>query len=175
MDTSDNGNNSESTEANGEEKMEEDKEEDKDIPYCHLASFAIYKLYSSWDDCGKSFPQLLNRSSSVTSLPLVTGGEAAKAGASARAEMRPSKKMPDNPEVMNPVMLLNQMCPQAIYEEVCKTGVPPKITFTMKCTIDGKSFIGNGQNKKNARKEAAYQACREVLGVQYPDVIPPQQ
>lgn len=37
--------------ANGEEKADNGK--DNDIPYSHLASFAIYKLFSSWDDGGK--------------------------------------------------------------------------------------------------------------------------
>lgn len=147
----------EAVDNDGDEKMEpEESQQEEDVSYCHLASFALFKLFSTWDEGGK----ILSRSTSQTNLA---------SEIKSPSELRPSKKMPESPELMNPVMLLNQMYPGAVYEEVCKTGVPPKVVFTMKCSINGQSFIGNGSNKKAARKDAAFQACKVLLQVQYPE------
>lgn len=53
--------------------------------------------------------------------------------------------MPPNPETINPLMLLNQMMPQARFEEIARTGNPPQIIFSFKCTVDDHSFIGTGE------------------------------
>lgn len=59
-------------------------------------------------------------------------------------EKKPAKKMPPEPEKMNPIMLLNQMMPHAEYVELSKAGNPPNIVFTYKCTVNNQSFIGRG-------------------------------
>lgn len=53
--------------------------------------------------------------------------------------------MPDNPETMNPLMLINQMLPHAQYEELGKSGDPPNVVFSFRCTVDGQSFVGTGK------------------------------
>lgn len=41
-------------------------------------------------------------------------------------------------------MLLNQMRPSAVYEEVSQIGSPPHIQFTYRCNVDGLTFEGTG-------------------------------
>lgn len=62
-----------------------------------------------------------------------------------KPEIKPAKKMPENPETMNPLMLINQMLPHAQYEELGKSGDSPNIIFSFRCTIDGQSFVGTGK------------------------------
>ncbi|KAJ8949345.1 hypothetical protein NQ314_008265 [Rhamnusium bicolor] len=61
-------------------------------------------------------------------------------------ENKPAKKMPANPETMNPLMLLNQMLPQAQFEEIGKSGNPPNVTYSYRCNVEELSFIGTGTN-----------------------------
>ncbi|KAK9737739.1 Double-stranded RNA binding motif [Popillia japonica] len=86
-------------------------------------------------------------------------------------EQKPAKKLPENAALMNPIMLLNQMHPSAKYEELGKTGAPPHIQFTIKCIVGNQSFVGTGPNKKAARKQATFEACKTLLGIQYPPDI----
>lgn len=53
--------------------------------------------------------------------------------------------MPENPETVNPLMLINQMLPHAQYEELGKSGDPPNVVFSFRCTVDGQSFVGTGK------------------------------
>lgn len=55
-----------------------------------------------------------------------------------------ARKLPENPETVNPVMIINQMCPQAVFEELEAVGQPPKITFAIRLTIDNHVFEGIG-------------------------------
>lgn len=53
--------------------------------------------------------------------------------------------MPPNPETINPLMLLNQMMPQARFEEIGRSGNPPQVIFSFRCTVDNQSFVGSGK------------------------------
>lgn len=55
--------------------------------------------------------------------------------------------MPPNPETINPLMLLNQMIPNAKFEEIGRSGNPPQIMFSFRCTIDDQFFIGSGNDR----------------------------
>ncbi|XP_028138815.1 double-stranded RNA-specific editase 1 [Diabrotica virgifera virgifera] len=136
----------------GNEKMDvsEDDATQAPLPWQHVASFALYKLFSSWGE-----DLNVNQNQSIPS------GEKLH-------ENKPAKKMPENPDTINPLMLVNQMLPQAQFEEIGKTGNPPNVLFSFKCIVDGESFIGTGSNKKAAKKMAAFGACSKVLGIQYP-------
>lgn len=57
---------------------------------------------------------------------------------------KPAKKMPANPEQMNPLMLLNQMLPNAKFEEMMKQGNAPNCIFTYQCNVDDEIFVGCG-------------------------------
>lgn len=54
------------------------------------------------------------------------------------------KKLPDNPTDRHPVMLLNQLRPSLIFNDVNMQGVPPNVVFTMSVTIDGIPYQGMG-------------------------------
>lgn len=60
-------------------------------------------------------------------------------------EKKPAKKLPDTATTMNPIMLLNQMYPNVLYEEASKTGNPPNIVFTIKCIVGSDVFLGSGE------------------------------
>lgn len=53
--------------------------------------------------------------------------------------------MPDNPETVNPLMMVNQMLPLASFEEIGKSGNPPNVVFSYRCNVDGQSFVGTGE------------------------------
>lgn len=61
-----------------------------------------------------------------------------------KPENKPSKKMPENPEQMNPLMLLNHLRPNTKFEELGKSGNPPNCVFTFQCTLDDETFVGRG-------------------------------
>lgn len=112
----------------------EETADDPTLPWQHVASFALHKLFSTWDEGGKITERLVTSASTTTT-----------DGAAVVPEKKPAKKMPPNPEQMNPIMLLNQMVPHAEYIELSKAGNPPNIVFTYKCSANGKSFIGRGK------------------------------
>lgn len=62
-------------------------------------------------------------------------------------EPKPAKKMPDNPELMNPLMLMHQMMPTAVWEEVESKGTPPNVVFTFSLSVEGNQFFGSGKCK----------------------------
>ncbi|XP_018561179.1 uncharacterized protein LOC108903465 [Anoplophora glabripennis] len=131
------------------------------LPWQHVASFALYKLFTGWGEDPNKGPKLqpqLNASSDSQKVH----------------ENKPAKKMPDNPESMNPLMLINQMLPHALFEEIGRSGAPPNLTYSYRCSVDADSFIGTGSNKKAAKKMAAYGACHKILNIEYPkDVYVP--
>lgn len=75
-------------------------------------------------------------------------GSVASMDTSKSYEKKPAKKIPDTAATMNPIMLLNQMHPGAVYEEVCKIGNPPNVLFKIKCTVNEQVFIGTGKHNR---------------------------
>ncbi|XP_050311218.1 double-stranded RNA-specific editase Adar isoform X2 [Anthonomus grandis grandis] len=150
----------------GDEKMDTGEEDSTQVmPWSHIASFAMYKLFSMWGED----PNLVNRVS-----PQDVQGQAAAATTAAlnksaeKAALKPSKKMPENPEKMNPLQLMHQMFPNAVWEEIGKSGNPPNVVFTFGLSVEGKQFQGTGASKKIAKRLAAFAACHDLLGVLYP-------
>ncbi|XP_060522172.1 double-stranded RNA-specific editase Adar-like isoform X2 [Cylas formicarius] len=149
------------------EKMDIQTDEGSTVmPWQHVASFALFKLFSSWGED----PVLTSRVSQAQEL---LGGPKVAVTPGERVDTitKPAKKLPNKPEEINPLMLLNQMCPQAQFEELGKAGTPPNVTFTFQVTIDGQTFNGSGPNKKTAKRLAAYAACHSVLKISYPPEI----
>lgn len=140
-------------------EVEENSEE---ISWSHVACYALHKLLSSWDEGAT-----LNLAEKVSQVTNNGGNDSTDSGKDRIIEKRPAKKLPENASEMNPLMLLNQMVPNAIYEEVSKEGNPPHVTFTIKCTIGNDVFLGTASTKKGARKACAFAACRQILGIQY--------
>lgn len=148
---------------NGEEKMDIGEEDDTQVmPWSHIASFAMHKLFSTWGEdislVNKIGPQEIGA---------IAGGP--KQGVP--QDPKPAKKMPENPEAMNPLMLMHQMLPNAIWEETGKSGVPPNVVFSFSVTVDNKQYSGTGSSKKIAKKMAAFAACHDVLKINYPPEV----
>ncbi|XP_019880882.1 double-stranded RNA-specific editase Adar [Aethina tumida] len=130
---------------NGEVKMDVDEAGgETPLPWQHVASLALFKLFTSWNEDVRC---------------------------EERIDHKPAKKMPANPEMMQPLMLLNQMLPHAEFEEIGKVGTPPNIQFTFRCRVDNQTFDGTGPNKKLAKKFAAFAACHKILNVNYPPQV----
>lgn len=77
-------------------------------------------------------------------------------------DKRPAKKLPEKAAEMNPIMLLNQMRPNAVYEDAGTVGLPPNVHFTVNCTVGEEVFHGSASTKKVARRLAAFAACTKV-------------
>nr|XP_023018643.1 double-stranded RNA-binding protein Staufen homolog isoform X2 [Leptinotarsa decemlineata] len=132
----------------GNENMDLSEEDAQNpLPWQHVVSFALFKLFCSWEEGSNG--------SAVNSVH----------------ELKQAKKMPENPETVNPLMMVNQMLPQAHFEEIGKTGVHPNILFSFKCIVGEDVFIGTGSNKKAAKRMAAYGACHKILGINYPEDV----
>ncbi|XP_056642588.1 double-stranded RNA-specific editase Adar [Diorhabda sublineata] len=147
----------------GNEKMDvsEDDTTQSPLPWQHVASFALYKLFCSWGED----PNLVKPDSAQNQSPNVN------VNADKPHENKPAKKMPENPETINPLMLINQMLPHAQFEEIGKSGNPPDVVFSFRCNVDGQSFVGMGPNKKSAKRMAAFGACHKILSISYPPEI----
>lgn len=63
---------------------------------------------------------------------------------------------------MNPIMLLNQMRPNAVYEDAGTVGTAPNVHFTVNCTVGDEVFHGSASTKRVARRLAAFAACTKV-------------
>ncbi|KAK9886180.1 hypothetical protein WA026_015691 [Henosepilachna vigintioctopunctata] len=139
-----------STDGDSEKMDISDTNEDADgpIPWHQVASFAIHKLLVA---CRVDPTQIAVKEEHPTP-----------------NELRPAKKLPENAASLNPLMVVNQMLPQAQYEEVSKVGMPHNCSYTIKCTVDNQQFTGTSGTKKMARKIAAYAVCMKLLGIEYP-------
>ncbi|XP_068914515.1 double-stranded RNA-specific editase Adar-like isoform X4 [Tenebrio molitor] len=137
-----------------DDKMELGEDGSPTLPWQHVASFALFKLLNSWGEDPNQARGLSFQMQETTS------GQP--------PQNKPAKKLPDNAAHMNPLMLLNQMLPQAQFEELGRNGNPPNVIFTFKCTVNGQSFNGTGSNKKSAKKMAAFAACHKILEIDYP-------
>ncbi|KAB0793579.1 hypothetical protein PPYR_13199 [Photinus pyralis] len=144
-------------------KMEID-ENSEELSWSHVACYALHKLLSSWDEgVGVNLAEKVSQAGNNS----FTGNDSTDSRKGKAIEKKPAKKLPENAHEMNPVMLLNQMVPHAVYEEVSKEGNPPNVNFNVKCTIGNDVFYGTATTKKGARKICAFAACRQVLGIQY--------
>ncbi|XP_022916297.2 double-stranded RNA-specific editase 1-like [Onthophagus taurus] len=151
------------------EKMEEDQKEE-DLSWSQIASFAIFKLLSNWDDeDGGNLVDLFSTMNSSTSDGPPTPPSTSLTNLS--SEPKPAKKLPENAAHLNPSMLLNQMYPHTKYEEIGRAGNQTNVQFTISCVVDGKTFTGTGPNKKTAKKNAAFEACKALLNIEYPQEV----
>lgn len=126
------GENQSVTEASNEENGEETVEENDDIPWSSLASFALYKLFLEWQNQG-------------TVVPIPRPGGPPLPKNRAEPKTLTDKVLPTNALDIHPVMLLNQMRPGTTYNEVGRVGNPPNIQFTLGVEINGKAYTGTGK------------------------------
>lgn len=162
------------------ESMEGSGETPDEIPWSSLASFALYKLFLEWQNQG-------------TVVPVPRPGLSPKVKKEGEKKPVEKKELPANAELIHPVMLLNQMRPGLIYNEVSRVGNPPNITFTLAIEVDGQEYTGTGmsfksnlsllnlpvptnfsniftaKNKKDAKKFAAKAALHGLYNLVYPE------
>lgn len=140
----------------------DDKEEtaSEEVPMLHLASFALHKLFSEWQADGFEIPDF----------KVLTQGqvEAVIGEAIQRPAPQPKTQLPDNAQSMHPSTLLCMMRPAARYVDLGSDGKSPGIVHRVGIDVDGKQFIGVAKNKKQARKNAAREACNTLFGTNYP-------
>ncbi|XP_047002253.1 double-stranded RNA-specific editase 1-like isoform X1 [Schistocerca americana] len=153
------GSDTEGAGAQGKPQVPED-----DVPWGSLASFALYKLFTEWQNQGTHVPLPVPKQGPV--LPPQAGAAAAGQPVVPGAPS-PMKKIPENPTDRHPVMLLNQLKPGIQFIEVNREGTPPNLTFTMAVTVDGKTYNGVAKNKKEAKKEAAIACLAGSFNIRY--------
>lgn len=144
---------------NGEEGNTSGDEAD-DVPMVNLASFALYKLFTAWENEGFHVPEFHPNPPQHNSQQ--NAGEAT-----------PAKKpvgrneLPPNWEIMHPATLLCIMRPRLTYTDCGKTGDSLNPSQTVKVVVDDREFIGVGRSKKVARKNVAIAVCNSLFGTNF--------
>ena len=57
-----------------------------------------------------------------------------------------------------------------MYNLINEQGNPPNTVFTMSVEVEERTFVGEGRNKKDAKKKAAAKALKELYQIEYPDL-----
>jgi len=65
----------------------------------------------------------------------------------------------------NPVMIVNEVYPEAEFSLVSETGESMAKTFVMALLVEGRTFRGSGRSKRLAKAHAAQMALSELHGV----------
>ncbi|XP_058831764.1 double-stranded RNA-specific editase B2 isoform X2 [Topomyia yanbarensis] len=148
--------------ADGEDVEMTEVAENDDVPMLHLASYALYKLFSEWQDAGFEIPAIKPSKPSV---------KLTESGTHPLAPKVPKTKadLPEDAATRHPTALLAFMRPQVPYEDLGSNNNndPAKREFSVGVTVDGERFIGKARSKKLARKEAAAIACRTLFDVAF--------
>ncbi|XP_039292321.1 double-stranded RNA-specific editase 1 isoform X2 [Nilaparvata lugens] len=134
-----------------------------DMPWGCLASFALHKLFSEWQNQGVEIPfnkpmmSLRMRRPGPPPMggpPVPPGPSPNQSGGALQANIHPMKKIPDDAHKKHPVLMLNQLIPGLQYQERMD-GHLPNATFVFSLSIEGQLFTGSGTTKKEAKKECA--------------------
>jgi len=153
----------------GEEKQGGQHRMETETPWVSLASLALFKMFNDWQAEGYAIP--IDVGNNVAAgLKSVAEGEKPKKPTAAPKETpspaRAEKTLPDNPTSKHPVQLLNEMEGPLVYDETV-TGEGQNGIFTLTVVVKGKTFTGQGKNKKDAKKKAAANALKGIHGVNY--------
>ena len=76
-----------------------------------------------------------------------------------------SKVLPAVASGKNPVMIINEVHPEAEFSLVSESGEGSTKSFTMSLRVEGQSFQGSGRNKRLAKAHAAQVALCSLYGV----------
>jgi len=167
-------------------KMEQKNEEglplkpnqmEDETPWAQLASLALFKLFNDWQAQGYQIPVELwkapnaveagaNGATPGAPAPSVGSQDSSEGG---RAKLQqPAKKIPDNPTDRHPVQLLNELRGGVTYNCVNEVGTSPNVIFTLATDVEGKTYTGEGKNKKDAKRACAVQVLKVVYNINYP-------
>eukprot|EP00096_Caligus_rogercresseyi_P009461 TRINITY_DN321_c0_g2_i1.p1 TRINITY_DN321_c0_g2~~TRINITY_DN321_c0_g2_i1.p1 ORF type:complete len:298 (-),score=105.85 TRINITY_DN321_c0_g2_i1:287-1180(-) len=144
-----------------------------ETPWAQLSSFALFKLFNDWQVRGFDVPKELLRPPSDTESNYATTPKLDKAPGNPISEESKSvrgvsKKIPDNPTERHPVQLLNEMKGGVSYNLIEERPTTP-VTFVMSAFINGIKFTGEGKNKKDAKRNCACNALKQIYGIVYPN------
>jgi len=123
-----------------------------EVPMMHLASYALHKLFSEWQNDGFEIPDLKTTNKDNIVPPKASADKS---------------DLPPNHENMHPSMLLSMMRPNTQYVDLGSEGTTPNVVHRFGVTVDGKSFVGHDRTKKLARKAAATAACNSCFGTKF--------
>jgi len=164
-------------------KMEQKNEEgaplkpnqmEDETPWAQLASLALFKLFNDWQAQGYQIPSdLWKAPGNADSGPAAPSVQ--EPAVEAKKAQQPAKKIPDNPTDRHPVQLLNELRGGVAYNCVSEVGTTPNVVFTIATDIDGKTFTGEGNSKKVAKRACALQVLRDVYQIVYPEEPAPMK
>ncbi|KAK3929314.1 Double-stranded RNA-specific editase 1 [Frankliniella fusca] len=136
-----------------------------DTPWSALASFAMFKLVTLWQ----------NSESKNSASTFTTESISPLSAFNQQIPLQQSQpmagalgKLPPNPTEIDPVMLLNQISPFSKFTELERDVRDGSTVFTLTVEFNGQSFSGSATKKKTAKKICAKNALKSY-GVQYPD------
>ncbi|XP_052899811.1 uncharacterized protein LOC128306363 isoform X2 [Anopheles moucheti] len=146
-----------------------DSIETEDLPMEHLASFALYKLFTQWEAEGFEMPfTKTTRPKAPQAVALADNG----AGTSFLPKVvKTVADLPENARWSHPTVVFAYMRPQIAYEELGSINDPMNREFMAGLRTDGLHFIGKGRSKKLARKAAAVEACKILFGLEFDENV----
>ena len=127
-------------------------------PWAALASLGLFKLFNDWQNRGFGLPL-------HTTPSAMSAGRAVEHESSSQVA-RSCKNMPEDPTSKHPVSLLNEVFPGT---PMTCTINQEKDQFEMSACIQGKTFVGVGRSKKEAKKLCAMEALKELKNIDYSD------
>ena len=143
---------------NGEAPNPETSDPLDNAPWAALASLGLFKLFNDWQSRGFTLP--------LNSLPGQMRQQSPVIGnSSQRIIQRSRKKDPDDIYSKHPVSILNEVYPETTMRSSIHPNQPD--LFQMTTTINGRTFVGSGRNKKDAKKYCAMTALKELMNIDY--------
>lgn len=146
-----------------------------ETPWAQLASLALFKLFNDWQAQGYQLPQELLKpptdgsNSGENDGLLASADMAMQTGSSEKPKKQAApKKMPDNPTERHPVQLLNEVQGGNAYAILEESGTPPNLVFVMGTEINGVMYKGEGKSKKDAKRNCAINALKQIYNITYP-------
>ena len=139
-------------------------------PWAALASLGLFKLFNDWQSKGFVLPlntvpatmSAVSKGTTVTVKEGNTNPVQPVQRAPVQPVVRACKNMPEDPSSKHPVSLLNE-----VYPGTPMTCNQQSDLFEMSASIDGRTFVGIGRSKKDAKKLCAMEALKELLNIDY--------
>ncbi|XP_017491599.1 PREDICTED: uncharacterized protein LOC108379757 [Rhagoletis zephyria] len=135
-----------------------------DVPMANLASFAIFKLFTEWENEGYVVPEL--RVAHPTQPGSGTEGGSVDGSPQSKPHKAPPirSELPNNWESIHPSTLLCMMRPGLQYRELGTVGDSPNVLQRMGVTVDDVQYESTGRSKKIARRNVAVSVLNELFG-----------
>uniref|UniRef100_W8BCT8 Double-stranded RNA-specific editase 1 n=1 Tax=Ceratitis capitata TaxID=7213 RepID=W8BCT8_CERCA len=170
LDTSDMQPNNEEPSENGDDGQQDNVSNSgatpafDDVPMVNLASFAIYKLFTEWENEGYAVPELR------VAHPIQPGsGTDTETSPQPKIPKAPPvrSELPHNWETIHPSTLLCMMRPGLQYRELGTMGDAPNVLQRMGVTVDDVNYESSGRSKKTARRNVAVCVLNELFGTNF--------